>query len=44
VRGGARARRDEGTLRPVGDYRSGPVAEMAIRGRVDLSDITVCDP
>jgi hypothetical protein len=44
VRGGARARRDEGTLRPIGDYRAGPVAEMAIRGRVDLSDITVCDP
>ena len=33
VRGGARARRDEGTLRPIGDYRAGPVAEMAIRGR-----------
>ena len=36
VRGGARARRDETTLRPVADYRSGAVAELAIRGRVDL--------
>jgi hypothetical protein len=43
VRGGARARRDEGTLRPVGDYRSGRVAELAVLGRVDLSGITVCD-
>ena len=34
VRGAARARRDEGTFRPVADYRSGPVAELAIRGTV----------
>lgn len=39
VRGGARARRDENTLRPVTDYRTGPVAELAIRGRVDLGSI-----
>jgi hypothetical protein len=39
VRGGARARRDENTLRPVADYRSGRVAELAIRGRVDLAGI-----
>ena len=37
VRGGARARRDENTLRPVTDYRTGPVAELAIRGHVDLA-------
>ncbi|MEJ0018391.1 MAG: hypothetical protein WDN25_17875 [Acetobacteraceae bacterium] len=37
VRGGARIRRDEHTLRPVAAYRSGPVAELAIRGRVDLA-------
>jgi hypothetical protein len=43
VRGGARARRDENTLRPLCDYRSGPVAELAVRGRVDISGITVCD-
>jgi hypothetical protein len=36
VRAGARARRDENTLRPVAEYRSGAVAELAIRGRVDL--------
>jgi hypothetical protein len=44
VRGGARARRDEDTLRPVADYRCGPIAELAIRGRVDLSGIVVLDP
>jgi hypothetical protein len=43
VRGGARARRDESTLRPVADYRSGPVAELAIRGRVDLAGIAARD-
>ena len=37
MRGGARVRRDETTLRPVGDYRSGSVAELAIRGRVELA-------
>jgi hypothetical protein len=39
MRGGARARRDENTLRPVTDYQMGPVAELAIRGRVDLGSI-----
>ncbi|HEY0204343.1 MAG TPA: hypothetical protein VGC15_09360 [Acetobacteraceae bacterium] len=34
VRGAARARRDEDTFRPVGAYRSGPAAELAIRGPV----------
>ena len=43
VRGGARARRDENTLRPVAAYRSGTVAELAIRGRVDLRNIAWCD-
>ena len=44
VRGGARARRDEDTLRSVAAYRSGPIGELAIRGRVDLSGIVVLDP
>jgi hypothetical protein len=44
VLGGAFARRDECTLRPVADYRSGSIAELAIRGRVDLSGIVVLDP
>jgi hypothetical protein len=44
VRGGARARRDENTLRSVADYRSGPIAELAIRGCVDLAGIAVLDP
>jgi hypothetical protein len=39
LRGGARARRDETTLRPIAHYRSGAAAELAIRGRVDLRDI-----
>jgi hypothetical protein len=45
VRGAARARRDEATLRPMADYHSGPVAELAIRGRVDISGIATatCD-
>ena len=34
VRGAARAHRDENTFRPVTDYRSGPAAELAIRGPV----------
>jgi len=34
VRGAARARRDEDTFRPVANYRSGPAAEVAIRGTV----------
>jgi hypothetical protein len=44
VRGGGRARRDENTLRSVADYRAGPIAELAIRGRVDVSGIVVLDP
>jgi hypothetical protein len=36
LRGGGRTRRDENTLRPVTAYRAGPVAELAIRGRVAL--------
>jgi hypothetical protein len=36
VRGGARVRRDESTLRPVSEYRGGAIAELAIRGRVDV--------
>jgi hypothetical protein len=34
VRAGARVRRDENTLRPAAEYRGGPIAELAIRGRV----------
>lgn len=34
VRGGLRAHRDENTFRPVAGYRSGPAAELAIRGAV----------
>ncbi len=37
IRGGARVRRDENTLRAVADYRGGPIAELAIRGRVDFA-------
>jgi hypothetical protein len=37
VRGGARVRRDENTLLPVQVYRGGAIAELAIRGRVDLA-------
>jgi len=36
ARGGARTRRDETTLAPLTRYRSGTVAELAIRGRVEL--------
>jgi len=32
VLGGRRAPRDEHTFRPIGDYKSGPAAELAIRG------------
>jgi hypothetical protein len=42
VRGGARVRRDEDTLRPVAEYRNGPVAELAIRGRVELACSDQC--
>jgi hypothetical protein len=41
MRGGARVHRDENTFRPVAQYRSGPVAELAIRGRVDLGGLAV---
>ena len=41
VRGGARVRRDECTLRPVAEYRSGAIAELAIRGRVEVAAITL---
>ena len=34
VRGAARARRDEGTFRPVAAYRAGPAAELAVHGAV----------
>lgn len=34
IRGAARARRDEHTFRPVAAYRSGPVAELAIRAAI----------
>ena len=33
----ARVRRDENTLRQVAAYRGGAVAELAIRGPVDVS-------
>jgi hypothetical protein len=39
VRAGGRVRRDEDTLRPVATYRGGAVAELAIRGRVDLTGL-----
>lgn len=44
LRGGARVRRDENTLRPVADYRGGPVAELAIRGRVDTASLSGAPP
>jgi uncharacterized protein DUF7002 len=34
IRGGSRVRRDDNTLQPMGGYCSGPVAELALRGRV----------
>jgi hypothetical protein len=37
VRGGAHTRRDENTLRSVSCYRSGPVAELAVRGHVAVA-------
>jgi hypothetical protein len=39
LRGGARVRRDEHTLRPVAAYRGGRVAELAVRGPVGLPGI-----
>jgi hypothetical protein len=44
VRGGARVRRDENTLQPVSEYRGGAVAELAIRGRVDVSSLSGTAP
>jgi hypothetical protein len=46
VRGAARARRDENTFRPVVSYRSGPAAELAIRGIVapEVLAAAKCDP
>ena len=44
VRGGARVRRDEDTLRPVSAYRGGTIAELAIRGRVDLGSLSGTAP
>lgn len=42
VRGGARVRRDENTLRPVTEYQSGAIAELVIRGRVELACVDQC--
>jgi hypothetical protein len=42
VRGGARARRDETTLRPVPRWRGEPAVELAIRGQVALTPELVC--
>ena len=36
VRGGARTRRDENTLRPVSSWRGERVVELAVRGPVRL--------
>jgi len=41
VLGGAQAHRDETAFLPVSEYRSGKVAELAIRGRVELAGIIV---
>lgn len=39
VRGGGRVRRDDAALSPVSGYRSGPVAELAVRGPVTLEGL-----
>ena len=44
VRGGARVRRDENTLRPVSAYRGGTIAELAIRGRVYVDSLSGAAP
>jgi hypothetical protein len=44
VRGGARVRRDETTLRAVAAYRGGTIAELAIRGRVDVGSVSGAPP
>ncbi|HET7881189.1 MAG TPA: hypothetical protein VFL55_09915 [Acetobacteraceae bacterium] len=41
VRGGAWVQRDENTFHAIAGYRSGPVAELAIRGRVSLDGLAV---
>jgi hypothetical protein len=41
LRGGARVRRDETTFMSVADYKSGPVAELAIRASVMLRGILI---
>ena len=41
LRGGARVRRDETTFVPVANYRSGPVAEVAVKGPVLLHGLAV---
>ena len=40
LRGGARARRDDDTLCPLASYRGGAVAELAVRGRVGVSELS----
>jgi len=44
VRGGGRVRRDENTLQPVSAYRGGTIAELAIRGRVDVGRLSGTAP
>ena len=44
LRGGARIRRDEATLCPVASWRGGTVAELAIRGAVELSGLLAQPP
>ena len=41
LRGGARVRRDDMTFAPLASYRSGPVAELAIRGLVVLRGLRI---
>ena len=41
LRGGGRVRRDEATFARLAAYRSGPVAELAVRGPVSLRSIHV---
>jgi len=41
MRGGGRVRRDDDTLAPVSAYRSGPVAELAIRRPVALDNARI---
>jgi hypothetical protein len=44
VRGGARVRRDDNTFRPVAGYRGGAIAELAIRGQVDMCGLCCIVP